>query len=183
LISGESGGGKTYIAHLWVAKSKAVFLTLDNLATQIKNNVVMEYDAFVIEDLERYLMLPQPNEALQETLFNFFNMCKEAGNKHILFSSSVPIANLNITLEDLRSRLSSIPVLSLEEPDEEALRIMLFKQFADYQLRANKEVIDYILKRIDRSFSAIKNITAEIDSRSLQEKRNITVPFIKKIIH
>ena len=44
------------------------------------------------------------------------------------------------------------------------------------------EVIDYVIKRMDRSFEAIKKLVSKIDFEALEKSKRITIPFIKQII-
>ena len=44
------------------------------------------------------------------------------------------------------------------------------------------DVIDYLIKRIDRSFEAISKLVSKIDFESLEKAKKITIPFIKNTI-
>ena len=62
-------------------------------------------------------------------------------------------ADWRVGLPDLRSRLRMATPVALGEPDDELLRKVLVKLFADRQLVVEKAVIDYLLVRMERSLA------------------------------
>ena len=48
--------------------------------------------------------------------------------------------------------------------------------------KATKEVINYIVSHIERSFDSVYTIVKKIDDYSLSHSRDITIPLIKEII-
>ena len=126
-----------------------------------------------MEDIDR-----NPNE---RNLFHLYNIAKDY-RKFILFTSAVSPKELKIKLPDLRSRIMSCPISIIKNVDNEILELILFKQLSDRQINVSPEVINYILLRIDRSLAAIRELVGIIDAKSLEQKRNITIPFIKNIL-
>ena len=61
----------------------------------------------------------------------------------------------------------------LAPPDDTLLAAVLLKLFQDRQINPPPALIEWLLKRIPRSFAAARRIVAEIDSRALAEKRPI----------
>ena len=59
---------------------------------------------------------------------------------------------------------------------------LILKNFADKQINIDKKVIDYIVKRIDRSYSKISEFIYKIDQISLKMKKRIDIKLIKEII-
>ena len=45
-----------------------------------------------------------------------------------------------------------------------------------------KDVISFLLKRVDRSFDSVYNLVSKIDFASLEKSRKITIPFVRKYI-
>ena len=56
------------------------------------------------------------------------------------------------------------------------------KQFADRQLSLDDEQIEYISKRIERSYSSIIKIVDRVDHLALQNKKAISKNIIKEAI-
>ena len=92
------------------------------------------------------------------------------------------LRNLSITLPDLRSRINSIPSFEINEPDDDLLGAVLIKLFFDRQLKVDHDVILFLLKRIERSFSSLNKVVKELDNAALDQKRKITIPFVRSIL-
>ena len=106
-----------------------------------------------------------------------------AERKHnFMFTSNISINDINFKLPDLKSRLLSIPQINIGLPDDELLKSVIIKQFLDKGVLVEFEVINYLMKRIDRSFDSIIKIVNEINNLSLEKSKKITIPFIKKVI-
>lgn len=169
LIYGPSGSGKTTLAEIWKKKTAATFIKPDD----IYSGKLSGKKNYIIDDIEKVHD--------EVALFHFFNLVKERKG-YILFTSCKHPQNLNIRLPDLKSRINAIPSAGLDNPDDELIRTLLLKNFVEHQLKVGMDVIDYMVMRIDRSFSVINNIVDILDRESLKEKKNITVPFVKNVL-
>ena len=94
----------------------------------------------------------------------------------------MPAQQLPILLPDLLSRLQSGLLYQLVELDDEDKLLAL-------QLRAKKRGLDmpdsvgeFILLRAERNLSALMRILDELDHRSLQQQRKLTVPLVKETL-
>ena len=56
------------------------------------------------------------------------------------------------------------------------------KQFSDRQLAVEPKVIDYLMKRIERSFPEVQRVVHRLDTLSLKEKSRVTIPLARKIL-
>ena len=108
-------------------------------------------------------------------------MCKENNNK-IMITSSLAPKDLKFKLLDLKSRILSLPSIELKFPDDLLLEQIFLKQFLDKGVMVEKEVISFLLKRVDRSFDSVYNLVSKIDFASLEKSRKITIPFVKKYL-
>ena len=108
-------------------------------------------------------------------------MCKENNNK-IMMTSSVSPINLKFRLLDLKSRILSLPSVELKFPDDLLLEQIFIKLFLDKGIKVEKDVISFLLKRVDRSFDSVYNLVSKIDFASLEKSRKITIPFVRKYI-
>jgi len=173
-LYGDKASGKTHLAHLWQEKYRAVFFNdllnkpLDDIFDYLEDK-----NYAIIEDLDDIL-----TEAKIFHIINFFLNNKKA----LLITASSAPNKLDLSLNDLKSRLNSFTSVKLEKPDEELLSMVMMKHFSDRQLRVAPDVIKYILTRIERSFVKVKNIVDLIDCKSLEEKRNVTIPFVRKLV-
>ena len=73
--------------------------------------------------------------------------------------------------KDLISRFTSFTNIEIKLPDDYLIKKILTKQFADRQLSLDDEQIEFISKRIERSYLSIINIVNKIDTLALQYKK------------
>ena len=99
-----------------------------------------------------------------------------------MMTSSKAVASWGLKLPDLISRLNTIAVAQLSQPDDELLVSILLKQFDDKQIRVSPEFIFFVAKRIKRSFCAIREFVDLTDIISLKSKCDITIPVASKIL-
>ncbi len=168
LIYGEKGCGKTHLAKFATEKLPDATIIQANeleLYYQPKTKLV------IVENIE------QVNE---EALFHLFNNLKENGL--LLLTASKSINRLEISLKDLKSRLLTVPEIEIMPPDDELIVALLLKNFSDMKIDVSNEVLQYIIKNIERSYDSVHNLIKEIDFISLSEKRKITIPLIKEIL-
>jgi DnaA regulatory inactivator Hda len=167
-LYGPEASGKTHLAVVWQARSQAFWLDSE----QIDNFPVHIPTAVVLDDVDKLL---QKNE---EAVLHVFNHVVAAGG-HVLLTAFCPPAELNFRLLDLRSRLLALPAIKLHQPDDELLAMLLAKEFSNRQLRVSAEIIEYLLKRVERSFAAIAPLVSSLDAAALRERKNITLPFLR----
>ena len=59
---------------------------------------------------------------------------------------------------------------------------LMVKLFRDRQLRVGEDVVLYLMARMERSFAAVADIVAAIDSAALERARPVTVPLAREIL-
>jgi chromosomal replication initiation ATPase DnaA len=164
VLSGPNGSGKTHLARAWAAKAAALSLSPAELVSL--PFPVTPAQAILIEDI---------GEApLDETaLFHLANSVRQHGGSLLLTSKQRP-ADWNFALPDLNSRLQSATVVEIAEPDDALLLAVLAKLFADRQVIVEANVSDYLVTRMERSFSEAVRIVAVLDALALEKKSRIT---------
>lgn len=178
LIYGEKGCGKTHLGHLFATTvlkqtgETTVFIDAADLSGQIIQDIAEKSRWIVLENVGKGID--------EEAFFHLLNICKNTGG-FLLITSLTPYRTWELKLPDLISRLSALPSVGVGFPDDEVLRFVLVKLFADRQVRVSAEVIEYLLKRLERSFHAAQKAVAEADALSLREKKEITVPLLGKL--
>jgi len=167
LLAGPVGSGKSHLVEIWRGLSGAAVTTaaaLDDGAVP----AMVAAGAVAVEDLHA-------GPIDQAALFHLLNLAGERGVPVLLTSRTWPAA-LPLDLADLASRLRAARPVELGEPDDELLRRVIVKLFADRQLAVEPAVIDYIVVRMERSLEAANLIVAELDRQALAESRAITRP-------
>ena len=128
---------------------------------------------FILEDLD---------EAVDENLlFTFLNIIDQ-DNKYLIITTKKPITNMQFKLKDLKSRSSNFLLLNIEKPDDELIFALILKNLSDRQISIEKKLIDYVIKRIDRSYSKIFDFIYKIDEISLKKKKSIDLKIIKEAL-
>ena len=118
----------------------------------------------------------------EKLLYSIFNLV-EQDNKYLLISSKKPIDTMKFILPDLVSRLKNCIIAKIEQPDDDLIYAIILKSFADRQIKLDNKIIDYIIKRISRSYSKMHEFIYKIDELSLKKKKSINFKIIKEIIN
>ena len=150
-----------------------LYLYSNNIEDKILKKIKLS-NSIIIEDLE---------ESFDEKLlYSIFNLI-EQDNKYLLISSKKPIDTMKFTLPDLLSRLKNCVIAKIEQPDDELIYAIILKSFSDRQIKLDNKIIDYIIKRIARSYSKMHEFIYKIDELSLKKKKSINFKIIKEIIN
>lgn len=173
LLVGPSGSGKTHLVHIWASTADAKIMDPERLADLVHPTVVAG-GAIAIEDVA-------PEAVPEAALFHLINSVREAGGS-LLITSREPADSWQVSLADLRSRLRLAAPAALGAPDDELLRKVLVKLFADRQLIVDKPVIDYSISRMERSLSAAVALVEALDREALAAGRRITRPMAAAVL-
>lgn len=172
-VHGPSGSGKSHLSHVWQRRSGARRLEAGELGTTFLEAWPGKGTALVIEHGDR---------GVDETaLFHVINLVREDQGYLLLTGREAP-ARWSVALPDLASRLSAVTAVQLGPPDDALIAAVLTKQFQDRQLRVPDDVVAYLVARMERSFAAIGQTVAALDTLSLAERRAITVPLARRVL-
>ena len=89
---------------------------------------------------------------------------------------------MKFKLNDLKSRATNCLVAKIEIPDDDLIFALVLKNFSDRQIQIDKKLIDFIVKRIDRSYRKIFDFIYKLDQLSLKKKKPINLKIIKEIL-
>ncbi|HYG27975.1 MAG TPA: DnaA/Hda family protein [Caulobacteraceae bacterium] len=151
-IHGPEGGGKSRLAQIW--------------AERVGATALHGAEAALIDPLElegRPVLLDDAMDADDETLFHLINLVQAPGGALLLVSREPPSA-WSAALPDLRSRLDAVRTVAVEAPDDAVLAAMLEARFAERGIRPARDVIPYLLRRIDRSAAAAAAVVERLDA-------------------
>jgi chromosomal replication initiation ATPase DnaA len=62
----------------------------------------------------------------------------------------------------------------MSAPDDNLLRALLVKLFADRQIYVDESLVGYVALRIERTFAAARATVARLDQEALRRKRPLT---------
>ena len=100
----------------------------------------------------------------------------------MILTSNKSINELNIKLKDLKSRLKNCLLAEINKPDDILVQALITKNLTDLQINIDSKLIDFISKRITRSYSKIREFVCTIDEISLKKKKSINLKIIKEIL-
>jgi len=172
LIAGPAGAGKSHLVNVWRERSGAWVVPASAVDEAMVDGAGGAHLA--VEDVDRHL-----ND--ERALFHLLNLSRERGFDILLTARSLPGA-WPVELSDLRSRLRSLPFAQIGAPDDALLRAVLVKLFDDRQLSAPPAVIDFLLRRMERSVGAAAELVAQMDKAALAERRRITARFAARFL-
>ena len=70
----------------------------------------------------------------------------------------------------------------IEKPDDELMFALILKNFSDRQIAIDKKLINFIIKRVDRSYDKIFEFIYKIDMISLKKKKSIDFKIINEAL-
>jgi len=159
-IIGAAGVGKTHLARHWAQRVGAVIL--DRQAPDIGS---VAGRPVLVEDVDQGMD--------GEALFHLINMAARDQGGLLLTARTAPVA-WGADLPDLRSRLNALLVAEIEEPDDEVLEGVLRKFFRERSIRPPKEVFTYLVRRMERSIPAAREIVERLDEAADDAHRPIS---------
>ena len=171
-ISGENFSGKTHLVNIFLKKFKGIKLEASSINNETLRDIKIHQN-IVIENLDKNI-----DEKLIYSLFNIVDQ----DNKYLITTSLEPIVKINFELNDLKSRTSNFLLETINKPDDELIFALILKNLSDRQISLNKKLINYIIKRIDRSYSKIFDFIYKIDEISLKKKKSIDLKIIKEVL-
>ena len=171
-LNGEKHSGKSHLINIFLKKFNGIKIDA-NLLNNDNLKVIKPYQNIVLENLNLNI-----NEKLIYSLFNLIDQ----DNKFLIVTSILPIAEMNFQLEDLRSRTKNCLLAKIENPDDELMFALILKNLSDRQIILDKKLIDFIIKRVERSYGKIFEFIYKIDKISLKKKKSIDFKIINEAL-
>ena len=171
-LIGEKFSGKTHLVNIFLKKFKGIKINASEMNNQVLKDIKI-YENIIIENLDDNV-----DENLFFTLLNIIDQ----DNKFLIVTSLKSIVEISFRLNDLNSRSKNFLLSYIERPDDELMFALILKNLSDRQISIDKKLIDYIIKRIDRSYSKIFDFIYKIDEISLKRKKSIDFKIIKEVL-
>ena len=171
-IYGEKFSGKTHLANIFKSKTNALFVKANEFNDDIFKKAKL-FESIIIDNFDE-----KHDEKLIYSIFNLIDQ----DNKYMLINSIIPISKINFKLPDMISRSKNCLSAKIENPDDDLIFAIILKNFSDRQIKVEKRIIEFIINRIDRSYSKIYEFIYKIDELSLKKKKPINFKTIKEIL-
>jgi len=172
-IFGPSGSGKSHLVS--ILKSKTSCLQIDS--SELNEKTFLKFktkEALIIENLDEKIS--------EKLLFSLWNIALQ-DNKYFLITSTNPINSYKFKLHDLVSRVNSSLIIGINLPSDDLISVIIAKNFSDKQISVEKKHIDYIIKRIDRSYEKISQFILTLDKYSLKKGSPFGLKLIKEVLN
>ncbi|MET3559888.1 chromosomal replication initiation ATPase DnaA [Bartonella japonica] len=178
VLVGKEGSGKTHFSSVWAQKADAINLDRNKVDQAI--SVASSGRSFLIEDVDT-------GEINETGLFHLINSVKQANLNArqatlLMTARTVPSA-WNLKLNDLKSRLNSVMLVAIHQPDDALLTAVAFKLFSDKQIIVHPDIVSYLVSRCERSLFSLKHVIDSVDRLALQRKSKITRAVIAEVLN
>ncbi|ADZ70806.1 AAA family ATPase [Polymorphum gilvum] len=172
VLAGPVGSGKSHLVQIWHERSGAAVIEAGDL-TEGRVEELVSAGAVAVENAHRGVD--------ERALFHLLNAARQAGASMLITSRTWPAA-WPLALADLVSRLRAATPVEILEPDDDLLRRVLVKLFADRQLAVEPAVVDYLVVRMERSLGVAGRVVEAIDREALANGSRITRPLAGKVL-
>ena len=171
-LIGEKFSGKTHLINIFLEKYKGIKIDAKNITNDFIKNIKI-HENIVLENIDEKI-----DENLLFTLINIVDQ----DNKYLIITSIIPIVDFKFELNDLKSRSINFILSQIEKPGDDLLYALILKNLSDRQISIDKKLIDFIIKRIDRSYGNISDFIYKIDEISLKSRKPIDFKIIKEAL-
>lgn len=171
-LYGEQYSGKSHLSKIFETKTTCLNIESINFTSEILLKFKTK-QALIIENFN--FNIPE------KLLYSLINIVEQE-NKYLLITSLKPINKFDFKLKDLNSRINNCLFVEIGVPDDELIYALIVKNFSDRQINIDKKIIEYIIKRINRSYKDIFLFIYKVDQLSLQKGKPINLSIIKKIL-
>jgi len=171
-IYGEKFSGKTHLSNIFLSKNNGIKVDENNINNEIFKKLKL-YENIIIDNYS--------NITDENLMYSIFNLVDQ-DNKYLIINSIKPINEIIFKLDDLKSRSKNCLFAKIDQPDDDLMFAIILKSFSDRQIQVDKKLIDFIIKRIDRSYGKIADFIYKVDELSLKKKKAIDLKIIKEIL-
>ena len=171
-IHGEKYSGKSHLSKIFVNKNKGIIFDAKKFKFTNQKELKL-YQNIILDDF-----LGRVDEKSIFSLINFIDQ----NSKYLIINSLEPINKISFELKDLISRSKNCLEAKIDKPDDELIKILIVKNLSDKQVIIDKKLIDFVVKRITRSYSKIFEFIYKIDEISLKKKKSIDQKIIKEVL-
>ena len=179
-IYGASGQGKTHILQGAVLKA----LELDKNAIYI--DCSQPFPEHILDFIDQVHFISFDNVHLissknQEIFFDLYNQARQSQILILVSADSLP-SDLEV-MKDIKTRLSLAAVYKLEELNDELIMRVIDSQMSQRNLSINSGVYEYLFKNYSRDLKLLLATLNDLDKASLQAKKAISIPFVRKFLN
>jgi chromosomal replication initiation ATPase DnaA len=172
ILAGPAGSGKSHLAHVWLEASGARAFYTAGLGREAVE--AAGHGPVLIDDIDS-------GDLDEAGLFHLINAVRQANTSLLMTARRFPAA-WGVTLPDLASRLKAASTVEIHEPDDMLLAAVTTKLFADRQIEVEPHVVQFLVRRVERSLSSVIEAVTRIDRAALERKSRITRALAAQVV-
>ena len=171
-IHGERYCGKSHLTEIFIKKNKGIIFDAKTFQFTDQKELKL-YQNIIIDNF---------NDNIDEkSIFSLINFVDQ-NSKYLIINSTRPINKISFKLKDLISRSKNCLEAKINEPDDELIKVLIVKNLSDKQVIIDEKLINFVVKRIPRSYGKIFEFIYKIDEISLKKKKSIDQKIIKEVL-
>ena len=144
-IHGEKYCGKSHLSEIFIKKNKGIILKPRELQPNFEKNL-RYYENIIVDNLDEGI-----DEKIIFSLINFVDQ----NLKYLIINSLTPFNKMKFKLNDLLSRAKNCLDAKIEKPDDELIKVLIYKYLSD-KTKEELELLDqYPLKKYDILYEVI----------------------------
>jgi DnaA family protein len=185
VITGASESGKSHLllatceqaslqglSHQYLDMSQIINMPTELLIDFINKDVVCIDNLQVIDAMDEW----------QRAVFDTINQFTELNGRLLLIATSRSIPAMEFKLPDLKTRLMWGTNFTLHPLSDEDKQKALVKHMHALGVSYTDDVVAFLINRTSRSMHELITTLDALDKASLEEKRKITIPFVKSVL-
>lgn len=178
---GPAATGKTHLlqAVCEQAGDRSVYVPLGLLADADPELLdgLASRDLVCLDDIDAVAGEPDWEHAL----FDLCNQALDAEACLLIAAKTAPRAT-RISLPDLKSRLSRLPIFQLQPLGEDERAAALQLRARHRGLHLPDETALYLLSRSRRDMASLYQLLDKLDNEALRAQRRLTIPFVRDVL-
>lgn len=183
-LHGPASSGKTHLLNSLCFKARehgmqAFYVALRRLPASAATSIsgLENFDLVCIDDFDQ--IAGQRNWEM--AVFNCFNQLRERGSR-LVISSRVALADLQLGLGDLRSRLAWDVQAVLLPLDDEGKLEALSRRAEAMGVDLPENVQKYLIRHTKRDMESLLSVLTRVVNAAFSDKRRITVRLASEVI-
>jgi chromosomal replication initiation ATPase DnaA len=172
-LVGPHGSGKTHLALAWA---------LEVGARRVSSTAAAEDAAVTFrEALGRVFIDDADGDRDEAMLWQILDLARRRRGALLLVGAKPPSA-WAVTTPDLRSRLASLPIAELGEPDEALMDVVLRRICREQFIQLSDDAAKYLVRRLPRTFAAARQMAAALDRELVHGAKPVSLIGAKRAL-
>ena len=172
-LAGPGGSGKTHLALAWA---------LEVGARQLSPTASAEDAAAIFREAQGRLLIDDASDVRDEAMLWRVLDLAQVGRGAVLLVGAEPPSAWAVELPDLRSRLASLPVARLGEPDEVLMDVVLRRICREQFIQLSDDAAKFLVRRLPRTFAAARQWAAALDQDLVRGAKPVTLIGAKRAL-